>query len=128
MLTFVMMVALTQVDGGTPAPALDAPLRNGAHLCGSRELKPDGGVDDLVPGCVQILNVGAPAPFAGVVLDEQEDVHRTAREERKTVKVKEYETGNFIMPTAAYVGITGGAVGVAIALTLGLLAGTGHLK
>jgi hypothetical protein len=117
MLTLVMIIALSQ--------APDAPLR---HQCGTVEHKPDGGVDATVAGCANILNVGTPTPYAGLLLDEQEDVHRTSREEGKTVELKELKTGNFIMPPGAYVGITGGAVGVAIALTLALLAGTGHLK
>lgn len=125
MLLALALVALAQVDAGVPA---DAPLKQGTHLCGARELGADGGIDFDAPGCAKVVLTATPAPYAGVLLDEQEDVHRTRREERSATKVKTEETGNFIMPTGAYVGITGGAVGVAVALTLAMLAGTGHLK
>lgn len=125
MLLAIVMLVVSQVDAGAPA---DAPLQQGAHLCGSRELGADGGIDFDAPGCAKIVLFSTPAPFSGVLLDEQEDVHRTRREERSATKVKTEETGNFIMPTGAYVGITGGAVGVAIAAVLGVLAATGHLK
>jgi hypothetical protein len=125
MLTAMMLVALTQLDGGAPA---DAPLRQGAHLCGTRETAPDGGLDADRPGCAVILSAGTPAPYLGVELDEQEDVRRARRDVRDATKVKIEETGNFIMPTGAYLGITGGAVSVAIALTLAALAASGHLK
>lgn len=125
MLLALAMLVVSQVDAGTPS---DAPLRQGAHLCGARELGTDGGVDFDAPGCAKVLLPSTPAPYAGVLLDEQEDVHRTRREERSATKVRTEEAGTFIMPTGAYVGITGGAVGVAVAVTLALLAGTGHLK
>jgi hypothetical protein len=107
----------------SPAPAAaDAPLKQGAHACGTVEKDLDA------PGCHVILNVGMRVPYAGVLLDEQEDVHRTRRESRSETKVKDYETGNFIMPVAAYLGITGGAIAVALAVLSAVLAVTGHLK
>jgi hypothetical protein len=124
MLTLVL-VLFAQADGGTPA---DAPLRQGAHLCGTRETAADGGLDADRPGCAVILSAGTPAPYLGVELDEQEDVRRARRDVRDATKVKTEETGNFIMPTGAYLGITGGAVAAAIALTLAALAASGHLK
>lgn len=133
MLTALIVVALAQgpVDVGpasSVAPSTAPVVKPADHACGTVEKAADGTVDQSKPGCKVVLNVGEAAPFAGLHVDEQEDIFRTARESGKTAKLLRYETGNFIMPIAAYLGITGGAVAVALAVLSGILAATGHLK
>jgi hypothetical protein len=140
MLAFIAIVALAQspvvdnlngvpTDAGPAAAATTAPVKQPpGHKCGTVEKKSDGTVDQSKHGCTAVLNVGEVAPFAGLHVDEQEDIFRTARESGKTAKLLDYETGNFIMPIAAYLGITGGAVAVALAVLSAVLAATGHLK
>lgn len=115
MITALALIALAQV--ATPVAALpaDAPLKQGTHVCGTREADVDA------RGCTKILNVGSVAPFAGVELDEQEDVRRDNEKKNMQGQLTDAQTNYVLLPkpaVAALIAIAAAAIAGCAGLTI----------
>lgn len=102
-----------------PVPALAvAPVLDMMPLV----LAQDAPVRDLdEPGRALILEQGDIAPFAGVLLDEQEDVRRERARVTAEVTVKKAEEG-VLLPRPAFIAIVLGCAAASAAIAAGVTA------
>ena len=110
------------VDSGVatrilPADLPAAPLEP-AGTDGPLVLLPNG---LPAPGKSVHLEKGEPAPYPGWLPDAQEHIRREKINEKNAAKLKDYETGNVIISTPAFIGILLGVAAVfaggAVAIT-----------
>lgn len=90
-------------------PATDAPLKQGDHVCGTRETDLDA------HGCTVELKPGELAPYAATALDEQENVRRTRDRARKAGTLENAEEKNVLLPKGALAAIIAGCIVLAAA-------------
>lgn len=103
------------------APPADAPLKQGKHTCGTLEVRADGTIDPDARGCTKILNVGQPALFAGVELDEQEDVRRDNEKKNLQAQMTKAQTDYVLLPkpaVAALIAIAAGSLAALAGLSI----------
>lgn len=100
MKTIIAVMLCSSLAYGDP-PA-DAPLKE--HVCGEREADPDA------RGCEAKIKKGEPAPYDGVVHDDQEYVRQTRDRAGKTGTLEKAETGYVLMPKGALAGLIVGAI------------------
>jgi hypothetical protein len=82
----------------------------------------DAPVRDLdAPGRSLIVEQGAIAPYAGVLLDEQEDVRRERARVRAEVTVEKASEG-VLLPRAAFIAIVLGCAAASAAVAAGVTA------